>query len=236
MDDFYQPLNDDELDWLDDFLLDRIDENADVEGKDEGILDVSELDGLLTAVVSGPVSLPPSQWLQQVWGDVEPTWDSKKNVETVMTLLMRHMNSIAVILMEQPGDFEPMFLERKLEGKTYAIVDEWCEGYMRGVVLAAEQWELDTGDMRELLAPILAFQGTQAMETHDRCSEEEIRALQDSIPESAREIHSYWLSKRGHLAPPSAVRSPTTREQPRIGRNDPCPCGSGKKYKKCCLH
>jgi hypothetical protein len=25
------------------------------------------------------------------------------------------------------------------------------------------------------------------------------------------------------------------REQPKIGRNDPCPCGSGKKYKKCCL-
>ena len=25
-----------------------------------------------------------------------------------------------------------------------------------------------------------------------------------------------------------------TRSQPKIGRNDPCPCGSGKKYKKCC--
>jgi SEC-C motif-containing protein len=24
------------------------------------------------------------------------------------------------------------------------------------------------------------------------------------------------------------------RESPKIGRNDPCPCGSGKKYKKCC--
>ena len=24
------------------------------------------------------------------------------------------------------------------------------------------------------------------------------------------------------------------REEPRVGRNDPCPCGSGKKYKKCC--
>jgi hypothetical protein len=24
------------------------------------------------------------------------------------------------------------------------------------------------------------------------------------------------------------------REQPKIGRNEPCPCGSGKKYKKCC--
>ncbi|MBN1568001.1 MAG: YchJ family protein [Acidobacteria bacterium] len=27
---------------------------------------------------------------------------------------------------------------------------------------------------------------------------------------------------------------PFRRDQPKIGRNDPCPCGSGKKYKKCC--
>ena len=28
--------------------------------------------------------------------------------------------------------------------------------------------------------------------------------------------------------------TPVVREEPKIGRNDPCPCGSGKKYKKCC--
>ena len=28
---------------------------------------------------------------------------------------------------------------------------------------------------------------------------------------------------------------PYVREMPTVGRNDPCPCGSGKKYKKCCL-
>jgi uncharacterized protein YecA (UPF0149 family) len=32
-----------------------------------------------------------------------------------------------------------------------------------------------------------------------------------------------------HIAGPHV---PTT---PKVGRNDPCPCGSGKKYKKCCL-
>jgi uncharacterized protein YecA (UPF0149 family) len=32
--------------------------------------------------------------------------------------------------------------------------------------------------------------------------------------------------------PPEHV--PFRRESPKIGRNDPCPCGSGKKYKKCC--
>jgi len=31
-------------------------------------------------------------------------------------------------------------------------------------------------------------------------------------------------------SPPEPIR----REQPKVGRNDPCPCGSGKKYKKCC--
>lgn len=29
--------------------------------------------------------------------------------------------------------------------------------------------------------------------------------------------------------------TPIVRSEPKIGRNDPCPCGSGKKYKKCCL-
>ena len=28
-------------------------------------------------------------------------------------------------------------------------------------------------------------------------------------------------------------RAPIKREEPKVGRNDPCPCGSGKKYKKC---
>jgi SEC-C motif domain protein len=30
------------------------------------------------------------------------------------------------------------------------------------------------------------------------------------------------------------AQAPVVRESPKIGRNDPCPCGSGKKYKKCC--
>ena len=34
--------------------------------------------------------------------------------------------------------------------------------------------------------------------------------------------------------PPPGGGRPLTREAPKVGRNDPCPCGSGKKYKKCC--
>jgi len=38
-----------------------------------------------------------------------------------------------------------------------------------------------------------------------------------------------WYYKDGKLRGTTNVRS-----EPKIGRNDPCPCGSGKKYKKCC--
>ena len=39
-----------------------------------------------------------------------------------------------------------------------------------------------------------------------------------------------WLFADGNLV----GEEPIKREEPKIGRNDPCPCGSGKKYKKCC--
>lgn len=34
---------------------------------------------------------------------------------------------------------------------------------------------------------------------------------------------------------PYYFHEPYVRPEPKVGRNDPCPCGSGKKYKKCCL-
>ena len=143
MTDPFKILNEAELDHLNQFLLDRIPEDADddyTKDTDEGILDVSELDGFFTAVVSSPVMIPPSQWLPAVWGEYEPEWESEKEFENIFTLLMRHMNDIAATLMEQPEYFEALFQERVVKGKIYSIVDEWCEGYLRGVALAAAQW------------------------------------------------------------------------------------------------
>jgi SEC-C motif-containing protein len=40
-----------------------------------------------------------------------------------------------------------------------------------------------------------------------------------------------WYFKDGH----APAQEQAIRQGPKIGRNDPCPCGSGKKYKKCCL-
>ncbi len=41
-----------------------------------------------------------------------------------------------------------------------------------------------------------------------------------------------WYFEDGVPIPPEQV----VRQGPKVGRNDPCPCGSGKKYKKCCAN
>jgi len=40
----------------------------------------------------------------------------------------------------------------------------------------------------------------------------------------------HWLYVDGEM-----VGATVRRESPKVGRNDPCPCGSGKKFKKCCM-
>lgn len=232
MKDAFEPLNDDELDWLDHFLYYRIDEDTEFEGHDEGVLGVSELDGLLTAVASGPVMVPPSQWIPQVWGDYQPAWHDEQEVEKVMSLMMRLSNSIAALLMHEPEHFEPLFEEDFDEEETYTIVDDWCEGYMRGVALAEEHWELDTPEMKVLLAPIKAFQDEQVQITEERYNDREIDNLCAAIAPNVREIHAFWQARRSQ----GALDVTDGRNLPNIGRDDPCFCGSGKPFKHCCLH
>lgn len=190
------PLTDEELQALDEFLLDRIDEEEDTEGRDEGLLNVSELDGLFTAIVSGPTLIPPSRWLPALWGDYEPEWENKDDFDAIVTLLMRHMNTIAATLMEAPEEFEPLFMEREADGVTYLIVDEWCEGYMRGVNLAADAWASGS-DMEKLLAPIRAFTSETEWEAHSLPSDDDFDMVSDAITPNVRAIHSFWLARRG---------------------------------------
>jgi len=45
-----------------------------------------------------------------------------------------------------------------------------------------------------------------------------------------RRIRGTWYYEDGEMV----KQKPVVREEPKVGRNDPCPCGSGKKFKKCC--
>jgi hypothetical protein len=75
---------------------------------------------------------------------------------------------------------------------------------------------------------------------------EKLKGRYTMITDTAEELGGWWCfnqdaldvghRKLGFSAPPLdfSPPKPTRRTQPKVGRNDPCPCGSGKKFKKCC--
>ena len=228
-----RPLSAREIDELDAFLA--------CEAAPEKCMDVSTLHGFLTAVGIGPGMVLPSEWLPIVWGDAEgPEFKSLREAKRISSLIMRLYNSILRTLREDLEKFEPLLLEGETEeGNWETVAEAWCEGFAEGMSLRKREWEPllrdKVGGM--LLTPILAF-------VDDRAMEKMLASAQD--PKVAREglvamirvavagLYNYWLERRKPpgkgLAPDAARFIP----RPRVSRNDPCPCGSGKKYKKCC--
>lgn len=193
------PLTDVELARLDAFLLERLDPDAD--SADEGLISISGLDGLFTALVSGPVLPPPAQWLPVVWGEQEPEWEDQAHFDATIALMMRHLNTIAATLQEAPQDFEPLFLQDEDDAEAL-VVDDWCEGYARGVGLARKEWRAGGMEVEKLLEPILAFSSATDWSGHELGSDAAIEKLSNAITPNTRALHAFWHSRAPQPASP----------------------------------
>lgn len=183
------PLNEEELEWLDDTLTQY--------GNDDSVLDVSELDGMLTAILSAPTVLPAAQWQLTLWGgeDQLPNWESEEEMNRFNSLALQHMNDIAERLRDAPDQFEPLFGYREMDGKDYTIVEEWCFGYMRGLTLV-ERTALPAAQQKML--DVIALHGNEeSITTLEKMTEEEYEASQAEIGPAALQLYHYWQEQRG---------------------------------------
>ena len=178
------PLDDDEYDELDDLLA----------ALGPRSMDVSKLEGLLTAIVVGPRQPPPAQWLPLAWGA-----DPAGETDAVAALVLRHYHYMVEWMAKDPGSFEPIYEC----GGTWTA-GAWCEGFMAGMRLEADSWAPLRASQPALLVPFERDDAGRAAK----------------IAPAVIQIHAFW-----HKPQPKAAK---------VGRNDPCPCGSGKKAKKCC--
>ena len=60
---------------------------------------------------------------------------------------------------------------------------------------------------------------------------EAFEASVEALKPAALALFDYWADNQQERP----VKQPIVNGD-KVGRNDPCPCGSGKKYKQCCLH
>jgi uncharacterized protein len=231
MHDLLHRLNDKEFDRLEELLLRSDSEHA---------MNLEEVDGFFAALVCGPEIVLPSEYLPEIWGmdssDTDVPLDSMEELQECLDLLVRHWNNTAETL--SSGEiFLPVLLEAD-DGITYA--NDWAQGFMRGVEMRNEAWwELfDDEEHGGPLIPILALFHEHDPDLEMRPYEEPVSAeLREKLIVGAavavRMIYEYFASHRRTAAMAHDV-IPGRHKPLKIGRNDSCPCGSGKKYKRCC--
>lgn len=221
-----KPLTWDEIQELDKFLLYRTHSTDELDAieDDSGIGGISELDGLIAASCCCHEMIMPSVWIDWVWGSEEyaPKWTDKNQANHYFQLIMRHYNTVAENLMHGAEYYEPLFLESTMGGAGTMIVDEWCEGFMMVVENHQAGWEGHEADIEY----IAAFTESRDFAAH---KSKDVEKLQKEIKPAILRMHKRRL-EAFDPAKSLAIHPPVAK----VGRNDPCPCGSGKKYKKCC--
>jgi uncharacterized protein len=203
-------------------------------------MNLEQLDGFLAALICGPEIVHPSEYLPVICGDdmvLEDSFGAQSVLQDFLSLIMRHWNVIADTL--HSGDvFLPLLLEDK-NGISHAT--DWAKGFLRGMEFHKEQWAalLDDDEHGGLLVPIFAL-------AHEHDPDPEMRPYKEAISAEQRErlivgaaagvtgIHRYFQARGSVERQPFDNATTFRRTVPKIGRNDPCPCGSGKKFKQCC--
>ena len=186
------------------------------------------LDGFFTALVIGPDMVLPSQYLPVIWGTAdgeEPMWDSPRQAEYAHQLIIRHWNAIAERRMAN-AEHEPLIDPHPLAMPG----EEWAEGFAAAIQLQGRAWDRMFSDRRadQVVMPILALCGEVPDEVRAELTTDMRQGILDQLPASLQMIAAFWRQPEQGFPRREPVRSA------KVGRNEPCPCGSGRKFKKCC--
>jgi uncharacterized protein len=209
-----------ERDWLAGFLVSP--------QVPDGTMSLEMLDGFFTALVIGPELVMPSEYLPPIWGadgGNGPDWDSPEQARHVFKLLGKHWNAIA---------------DRRLANAEHCpLIDnfgialpgeQWADGFVAGIEMRRHAWAPMFDDRRadQLVMSILALCSDTPTEVQGQLTAEMREGILEQLPATLQMIAAYWR------APSMGSLGREPLRSTKVGRNEPCPCGSGKKFKKCC--
>ena len=211
--------------------------------KSEEAMDAGVLDGYLTATALNPAKPSEEDVLPFVFsasGDPEALPDDERLLE----LIRMRMREIKAALNAGGGLDPVIFPLVDDEGKEVTneegieAVVPWAAGFMMG----ATQWpdEVTESDAtQKALIPIAARMAAEDDEL-EADAEAVYQAAKNLCPpakdlgEALYQMVESVFRLKDLNVPNDGKQNNDRREAPRVGRNDPCPCGSGKKFKQCC--
>lgn len=198
---------------------------------------LSELNGYVTGILACPEMIAPSEWLPHVWGETgEAHFADQKTAEETIGAVMAHYNSVAEAMTRSLW-IEPIYEVDPNSDET--LWEPWVDGFTRAMGVRPEAWEglLDRADEETRSTMIFLMALKDIYTGKSKFSEAEIDEIDmeapDLIPNCVATIlHQSRPELAGAM--PANLPSIPYRATTRPGRNDPCSCGSGRKYKQCC--
>ena len=205
---------------------------------------IAELDGYVAALIVCPDTILPSEWLSGVWGG-EHEFADVAEAEATIAAVMGHYNRIARELAERPEDYAPVLEIEPNGGET--LWEPWIDGFERAMRLRPDAWEeIALSDDEEASASVSMIVALNDFyygrsELTEEAEDELDRLAPGMIPEFVRNLNAWTkfrqIGKHGRGG--AGFHAPSVHDDPlafgrKVGRNEPCPCGSGRKYKRCC--
>lgn len=198
---------------------------------------LSELDGYIVGVLACPEMIAPSEWLPQVWGETgETEFPDEQSAEETIGAVMAHYNSVVEAI---SGSLwvEPIY---EVDPNSDEVMWEpWVDGFTRAMRLRPDAWSrlLDRAD-EETQATMIFLMALQDIYTgQSNFTDDEIDEIDLEAPDLIPNCVAAILNQsRPELSPRESESLPdmSFKTGSRPGRSDPCSCGSGRKYKKCC--
>ena len=199
-------------------------------------LNLEELDGFFAALIAGPETVMPSEYNRELFGGETPEFSSLEEAEEIFGLLTKHWNTIAATLFKDEV-YVPLLLEGE-DGMAHG--NDWAKGFMRGMHMRHDGWAELVNDEESggCLIPVMMLYHEHDEDPKMRPASITPEKREDIIAHMAAGlVGAYRYFRRWRKPQEVAAAAPESRRTTaKIGRNDPCPCGSGKKYKKCCGH
>jgi uncharacterized protein len=208
-------------------------------------LDVLMLDGYLVGVLVQPRVIPADEWLPPVFdleghplpADVDTVWLAR-----CRTLIERRMQALNAAISED-GWFDPLIVDTDREPPVseYEPVQSpvsrallpWAAGFHWAQEQLPELGEIEEDAIASALARIYRHLPAETDEDREIVAilerEHPLATLDAGIEDLVLAAVDLWDLTHRERFHVDAIK----RDGPKIGRNDPCPCGSGRKFKQC---
>jgi uncharacterized protein len=239
--------------------LDRLQQVAEQLGGFDERVSLEWLDGAMTALAAGPRAKPLPQWRDALLGDAWSRAFADPEAEREATTVLQSRWNVLLkqldpeLLLDAPDELRlaPVMMEWTDDDKAQLLAEGtaqeeddipmtgevWAHGFLEVLQVFPDDWpepdvETEEGQAFDDCTMRLMLLTLRDEEELAKLREEfwpgETLTRDDLIQEAlhaAQDLRMFWVQ--------NAPKPETRRVGEQPGRNDPCPCGSGKKFKKC---